>query len=259
MEISLRIENLQPLDSDLKRLSGEQLRAAFAKAINDTAFQLRRGVQDEMRRVFDRPTPYILSSPRVVMATPARLTASVLPTYMGGKGIDPQKILQAQEFGGPRRDKRSEAAFRRAGILPRGYYLAIPKTPYPGSDDGRGNLRGPFLVQLITYFQASGEQGYKANMTDKRKRSIHKGTAKTAGRRYFVTYGHLRSGKTQHLAPGIWAAQGAYGVDIRPVVMFVRTPNYKPLMSMERVAQAVNVQEYLDRRVRYRVREAAGV
>ena len=143
--------------------------------------------------------------------------------------------------------------------MPAGFYTAIPETPYPGSDDGRGNVRGPFLVQLITYFQASGDQGFKSNMTDKRKRAIHKGTAKVAGRRYFVSYGRLRSGKTQHLAPGIWAASGAYGVDVRPVLMFIHAPTYQARMSMERVAKAVDVQGYLDRRLRFRIREAAGV
>lgn len=259
MEISLKIENLGAVADTLKQLSGEQARGAYSKAINDTAFQVRRAMQAEIKSVFDRPTPYILSSPRVVLATPGKLTASIAPAYMGGKGIDPQKILQAQEFGGTRRDKRSESALRRAGILPPGYYTAIPATPYPGSDDGRGNVRGPFLVQLITYFQASGEQGFKANMTDKRKRSIHKGTAKTAGRRYFVAYGRLRSGKTSHLTPGIWAAQGAYGVDVRPVLMFIHAPSYQPRLSMERVAKSVDVQDYLDRRLRFRIREAAGV
>jgi hypothetical protein len=259
MEISIKIENIGRAREMLARLSGEQACAAYANAINDTAFQVRRAMQDEMRSVFDRPTPYILRSPRVVMATPDKLTASILPTYMGSKGIDPQKILQAQEFGGSRRDKRSEAALRRAGILPAGYQTAIPATPYPGSDDGRGNLRGPFLVQIITYFQASGEQGYKANMTDKRKRAIHKGTVKVTGRRYFVAYGRLRSGKTSHLAPGIWAASGAGGVDARPVLMFVRSPGYQPRMSMERVARAVDIQAYMDKRVRYQIYKAAGL
>ena len=243
MEISLKIENLGAVADTLKQLSGEQARGAYSKAINDTAFQVRRAMQAEIKSVFDRPTPYILSSPRVVLATPGKLTASIAPAYMGGT----------------RRDKRSESALRRAGILPPGYYTAIPATPYPGSDDGRGNVRGPFLVQLITYFQASGEQGFKANMTDKRKRSIHKGTAKTAGRRYFVAYGRLRSGKTSHLTPGIWAAQGAYGVDVRPVLMFIHAPSYQPRLSMERVAKSVDVQDYLDRRLRFRIREAAGV
>lgn len=259
MEVSIKIENLGAVREVLDKLSGEQARVAYAKAVNDTAYQVRRAMQAEIGKVFDKPTAYILKSPWIVKATPDKLSASIAPTYMGGKGMDPQKILQAQEFGGPRRDKRSEVVLRRAGILPTGFFTAIPAEPYPGSHDGRGNLRGPFLVQLITYFQAAGEQGYKANMTDRRKKAVHKGTAKTAGRRYFVAYGRLRSGQTSHLAPGIWAASGAYGAVVAPVVMFVRAPHYQPRLNMQRVADSVGVQDYLDRRLRFRIREAAGV
>lgn len=267
MEITLKIENLGAVREVLDRLSGEQARVAYAKAINDTAFQVRRAMQAEMGKVFDRPTPYILKSPRVTMATPDKLSAKIEPTYMGGKGIDPQKILQAQEHGGPRRDKRSEAAFRRAGILPSGYQTVIPLEPYPGSDDGRGNMRGPFIAQLITYFQAAGEQGYKSNMTDKRKaklrnqqdigsiaaRRVYK---TTLGVRYFISYGRMRG---QHLKPGIWAAKGVHDVEVAPVLMFVRAASYQPRLSMARVTESVGVQDYLDKRVRFRIREAAGV
>ena len=195
-------------------------------------------------------------------ATPAKLSARILPTLdsrnlptTGGKvGVDPQDVLQAQEFGGRRRDKRSESALRRAGILPSGYQTAIPATPYPGSDDGRGNLSGRFLQQLLSYMQAYSESGFKANMTARRKRAVHKGTAKALGRRYFVSYGRLRG---QHLAPGIWAAQGTHGVDVRPVLMFVRTPTYRPRISMDRIARDSGAQDYLDKRIRFRIRNLA--
>lgn len=257
MQISIKMQNLGAVRGQLAKLSGPQARVAYAKAVNDTAFQVRRAMQAEMGKVFDRPTPYILKSSYVQQATPDKLSARIAPeNRRDSPGVDPQKILQAQEFGGPRRDKRSEVALRRAGILPPGWQLAIPATPFPGSDDGRGNLRGAFTVQLISYFQASPEQGYSANMTAKRKRSIHRGTAKTAGRRYFVSYGRLRG---QHLAPGIWAAMGTHGVDVRPVVMFVRAGSYTPRLSMERIASQVDVQAYMDRRLRFRIREAAGI
>ena len=163
--------------------------------------------------------------------------------------------------------RSSEVILRRAGILPSGMQTAIPKTPYPGSDDGRGNLRGPFLVQLISYLQAFGEQGYRANMTDKRRARLRnqqgigsiaakKVYKTTLGRRYFVSYGRVRS---QHLPPGIWAASGTHDVDVKPVVMFVRSGTYRPRIDMDRVARDAGVQEYLDKRVRFRVREAAGV
>lgn len=275
LKLDIRVENLDKVRKALDMLSGPQARVAYAKAINDTAYKVRREMQADMGRSFDRVTPFIQRSPKVFAATADKLSASIAPTLdtrnrpgTGGKvGVDPQDVLQAQEFGGRRRDKRSEAALRRVGILPAGWQTAIPLNPYPGSDDGRGNLRGAFLQQLLSYMQAYSEQGYRANMTDKRKAKLRnqqgigniaakKVYKTTLGVRYFVSYGRMRG---HHLAPGIWAAKGTHDVDVKPVLMFVRTPTYQPRLSMERIAQAADVQDYLDRRVRFRIREAAGV
>ncbi|ADV01280.1 hypothetical protein [Alicycliphilus denitrificans] len=270
IQLSAAMLNTEAVSQLLRDMAGPKARAAYVAALNDTGFHVRKVWQEEMRSKFDRVTPYIERSPRVVRATPDNLTVTIEPAYMGGKGVDPQKILQAQTHGGPRRDKRSESALRRVGLLPAGYQTAIPKTPYPGSDDGRGNLRGPFLVQLISYFQAFGEQGYRANMTDKRKKKLRnqqdigyvttrKTYKTTLGVRFFISMGRLRDTQASHLAPGIWAAKGLHDVEVQPVLMFVKAGSYQPRLSPDDVTKAADVQNYLDRRVRYRVRQAAGV
>lgn len=272
LSLSIRVDNLGKVRDALARLSGAQAREAYAKAINDAGFRARRAMQAEFSK-FDRVTPFIHKSPKLVPATADKLSASIIPTLdarnlpsTGGKvGVDPQHVLQAQEFGGRRADKRSEVALRDAGILPAGYQTAIPREPYPGSDDGRGNLRGAFMQQLISYLQAYSEQGYKANMSKgkiarmRNQQGIGNIAARkvyktTLGRRYFVSYGRSRG---SHLAPGIWAAKGTHDVDVRPVLLFVRTPTYTPRISMERIAKAADLQDYLDKRVRYRVRQLA--
>lgn len=276
MKLSAEIRNQKELTDLLGKLAGGELRKAYALALNDTGFMVRGKQVAALNGAFDRVAPFVGRSPKVFKATAEKLAVSIAPTLhtdrsafvRGGKvGVDPQDVLQAQEQGGRRRDKRSEVILRRAGILPNGMQTSIPKTPYPGSDDGRGNLRGPFLVQLISYLQAFGEQGYRANMTDKRRARLRnqqgigsiaakKVYKTTLGRRYFVSYGRVRS---QHLPPGIWAASGTHDVDVKPVVMFVRAGTYQPRIDMDRVARDAGVQEYLDKRVRFRVREAAGV
>lgn len=267
MKINIEIRNQQAVQAVLAKLSGPQAKAAYAKALNDAGFQVRREMQAALRKNFTDVTPFIARSPKVFAATPDKLSVSVAPTLSttnapgtGGKvGVDPQDVLQAQEFGGRRRDKRSESALRRAGILPMGFQTAIPAAPFPGSDDGRGNLRGAFLQQLLSYLQAYSEQGYKANMTAKRKAGLQRGTKRAEGRRYFVAYGKWREGRGAHLAPGIWAASGTGGAVLRPVLMFVRPGNYKPRISMDAIAKQADLQNYLDKRVRFRIREAAGV
>lgn len=258
MQITLKLDGLEKVRSQLQRLSGPQASEAYAKAINDTAYQVRRAMQAEMAASFDRPTPYILRSTQVKQATADNLVADIEPTYYGGKGVDPQKILRAQAMGGARRDKRSEKALRSIGVLPGGYQTAIPATPFPGSDDGNGNLKGSFLVHLMSYFQAFGEQGYRANMKDRTKANLHaKGTKTMSARRYFVSYGRLRGNQSSHLAPGIWAVTGLHGVLVQPVLMFVRAGSYTPRLSMDAIAKNADADNYLAKRLRYRIRQAA--
>ncbi len=249
MEFEIRTQGLQRVEKLLAKMSGEQFREAVAQAMTDTAFQVRKEMQDAIAGQFDRPTPYILRSVQVKRA-------QIAPTYYGKAGTDPQAILKAQVDGGRRRLKRSEVALRNAGILPPGFVTAIPETPFPGSDDGRGNLRGPFIVKLLSYLKAFGEQGYRANMTESRRRNLQR---QNNGLAFFVAYGTLRENRASHLAPGIWARQGAYGVDVRPVLMFVREPEYQPRLSFAAVLKGAKADEYFDRRLRYRIRKLMGV
>ena len=277
LKLKLKMTGLESVQAQLQRLSGPALREAQVKALNDTAAMVRREMVKELTSAFDRPTPFIARSPKYVQATPDNLTVRILPTLdarnlpsRGGKvGVDPQHVLQAQEFGGHRADKRSEVALRRAGILPNGYQTAIPREPYPGSDDGRGNLRGAFLAQLISYFQAYSEVGFRANMSARRKAKLEDRTtySSIATRRqqkmirgvvYFVSYGRLRNGPDRHLAPGIWAKSGTHGVDVRPVLLFVKMPSYSPRISMQAIAERAGVEDYLAKRLRCRIREAVG-
>jgi len=262
MQIKLEVKGIDTVAAQLRQLTGQQLQQTAAKAINDIAFKVRGSYQNEMRKVFDRPTPYITSSVRVKQASAAMLTATVGPEYLGGKGVDPTKVLAAEVWGGNRRAKRSEMALRRAGLLPAGYVTAIPATPYPGSDDGRGNIKGSFILQLLTYFNAMGEQGYRANMTDKRRAKLTNkgktasGYATINGVQYFASMGRLRG---QHLAPGIWAKSGIHGSDIKPVLMFIRDPRYQVRLNVDQIAQRADIQGEFEKRLRYQIRKAAGV
>lgn len=265
MNINLQIQGLEKVQATLAKLSGSALKEASVKAINDTAFVVRKEMQREMVQVFDRPTRYILQSVWVQQATVVKPEATIEPRYLGGKGVDPQKILRASVEGGPRRLKRYEVALQRAGILPSGYFTSIPDEPMPGSHDGRGNLRGPFVVQLLSYFKAFGEQGYKANMSAKRKAKINNIGTNASGYKsingvvYFVTYGGLRSGQGQHLQAGIWAKTGTHGSNVRPVVIFIKSQSYQRRLSADSIIKRADIQGHFERRMRFRIREAAGV
>lgn len=150
-------------------------------------------MKEEMAKVFDRPTPYILNSSYVQMATPDKLSARIAPeNKRDSVGVDPQKILQAQEFGARAVTSAASLAFRRAGILMPGWQIAIPSTPYPGSSDGRGNLRGPFVpsYQLLCRLGRAGLQRQHDRQAQARYSSRHQ--KRPPAGRYFVSHGRLR-------------------------------------------------------------------
>ena len=229
MQFSIKIDSSKA-GKLIAKLGGEEMRRAMAKALNDSAFEGRKVLQEQMRSTFKGGvTPYLRNSIYVTQASADKLQAVIEPRYMGGKGVDPKNILMASIYGGVRKRKRSEVALSRAGILPSGY-VTVPGSACPL--DAYGNIKGSYLVRLISYFQAFGEQGYRANSTTKtrkklRNQQVVNGFKTTLGVRFFVAYGSLRGGKTGHLHPGIWSAAGTHDVKVQPILMFVKQPTYK--------------------------------
>ena len=230
---------------DRIRLAPERLAKIQTNTINDVAFDVRADLQQELRSQFDKVTPYILNSIWVDRATDARPEATVYPRYKGGKGVDPSKVLAAEVRGGARRSKRFEVALQRAGLLGLGM-AAVPASGIDASKmDAYGNVKGSFIVQLLSYLKAFGEQGYSANMGDKRKALLAKkgktdrGFATINGVQYFVSHGRgTRNGREQHLAAGIWSRSGIHGSNVKPVFIFTnRMPSYTKLLDLKRIGE----------------------
>lgn len=245
--MNLRIEH--DLSGLVQRLgiAPERLVRAHVDSINDVAFEARPEFQREMEERFDNVTPYLTRSVWVEKATVQNPEAKIWPRYMGGKGVDPAKILRAQVTGGPRRNKRFEVALQRAGILPAGMAAVPADGMDPAFIDAYGNVKGSFIVQLLSYLNAFSEQGYRSNMTDKRRKALAKrdktesGFVRINGVEYFVSRGRGEfNGRQQHLAAGIWSRRGIHGSDVRPVFLWTkRMPAYQRRLSPQLVAQRV--------------------
>lgn len=287
VSLDLQFRGMESVQRVLADLSSQQQKEAYAKALNDVGFAVRKEMQKAMDSRFDRVTPWIRKSPKVFMATPEILTVQIAPTldtstnYRPGKklggavGVDPQQVLQAQEFGGSRDDKRSEALLRRQGWLLAGMQTVIPREPFPGSTDAYGNIKGSFIRTVLSYLQAFEEgQGYQQNMKKKARENLERGGTKkklaqqmgpVIQKKYFIAGGRgavsNRIGKkqTRHLPPGIWAGVGVGASrQLKPVLLFVKDGDYKPRLSLDKIAAAVDTSELMSRKLRYRIRQAAG-
>lgn len=264
LQLSIGVKNLERVSEALGKLSGPQARGAYALALNDAGKRLQAAMKAEYRTAFDRPTKYIWNSPWVTPATAEKLSVAVGPRYINKAGVDPQKILQAQEFGGRRADKRFEKALRAMKLLPNGKQVALPAGryggPYPGSDDGKGNFDGKFVRKVLAYFRTNyadlnAMTKRKRNETLKKYQFTNNLKTKRAiklmdGREWFVSDG------TGRLGAGIWARDAQGG--LRCAVAYISPAVYtRPRLSMEKVAKDAGLQEYLDRRVRKWVRDVA--
>lgn len=234
MRISVKFNGLDRLRS-MAQSHEKQVQYASMIAINNVAFRARDAVVDRMRQVFSNPTPWVLGGTRVKKATRATLQATVDLDFWGNKqGVSVEKILDAEIHGGLRGAKRHEVALARAGILPKGMRIV------PGSAaqiDRHGNMTSAQIVQIISYFQGFGEQGYKANMGERGMASMARGKKKS-GTRGFVYFALKKPhGK---LLPGVYQRfDFGIGTAVKPVMIFVSRAQYRQRLDFYAVAQRV--------------------
>jgi hypothetical protein len=229
MDVKIRATNKDQVLKIYTDESGFHIPSMALKALNMTAVQVKEALVQNMRSTFDRPTPYTLNAPYVKFAKAKDLKAQILLREFGGKSRSEQYLL-VQTYGGDRRIKSFESALRAARVLPDGMY-AVPGQRAPL--DAYGNISAGFIVQMLSYFKAFGQQGYRANITDKKKAAMAKGTKKKRGVTYFAIHEPRRG-----LRPGIYRQTAfAFGNSVEPMMIFVRKPAYKKLLQWDEIAK----------------------
>lgn len=231
MQLEIKIHGLDDLKSMLK--DQKQVRFAAMQSINKVAFIASDDTKRAMRDSFDRPTPWVIGGVRYRKATRDNLTAIVDLDFWGNKqGVAVEQVLKAEIFGGSRARKRHEAALEAAGILPSGMRIV------PGQAaqlDAYGNMASSQINQIISWFKGFGEQGYQANMSDKRRKSLGRDKKKSGARGFAYFALRARRGK---LLPGIYQRfSTGFGSAIKPVMIFVSRADYRKRLDFYGVAQ----------------------
>lgn len=230
------------ITNDLDRLTKwasviarDQVPYATALALTKTGQDVKAAIEREMVDVFDRPTPYTLRGFRLYPARKNNLEARVWFRPAAGSGSDARDYLGPQVFGGSRRLKAFERSLRMAGLLPDDMH-AVPGAA--AQIDAYGNMARSQIVQLLSYFKTSAEQGYSANMTDKRKAALARGNRRTGKRGVVYFVGRVGDGRGPL---GIWqrTSFGSLGSAVKPVLMFVKTGRYEPVLDIRGIAQRV--------------------
>lgn len=234
--MELRVDtNIADIARSLSRVERQQLPYATALALSRTAVAAKAAEEREMRDVFDRPTPYTMSAIYVLPATRSRLASAVGIKDHAAKAVPAAKFLAAQIRGGYRGLKRFERALHAVGALPPGY-LAMPGDG--ATLDSYGNMSRAQIVQILSYFRAFPEAGYRANITAQRRAALARGSSKKYGISYF-------SGRPGDRLPlGIWQRRAhAFGSSVRPILIFVRHAVYQPNFDFRYVAETTIARE----------------
>lgn len=235
--IKIDTSEIVKLEKELRALEKKQLPFAISLAINRTAIKVKEAQEHEIKDVFDRPTQYIQRSVFVKPSTKKDLTAIVGIKDQATKSVPPSKILSAEVAGGERRLKRYEKALRAVGALPHGYVTV----PGKGATlDAYGNISRGQIVQILSYFKAFPESGYKANSTDESRAKLKRGTKRKLGISYFV--GRPSDGK---LPLGIWQrVHYGFGTRVSPILIFIPSTLYEPIYDFDFVSENIVEKEF---------------
>jgi hypothetical protein len=226
MKVTAVLEGLKETQQSLRGFSDRRMAATLATALTRTAVEVRAGVQRELPRVFDRPTPYTVNSLFVKPARADRLEAEVFFKDEYGTsrlGIPATKYLLPEVRGGARRSKGFEKALRKAGVLPFGRFAM----PAAGAQlDAYGNVSRGQLIQILSQLRITLTAGHNRNMGQGAKGIA---AQRNAGGRFFVK--RDRKGGP----PGIYQRE-FLGRNVTPVFVFTRPASYRPRFPFDAIA-----------------------
>lgn len=230
--LTVRIEGLDELKRKMSDMERKQLPFAAAKALTRCAQIAQANASMQIRQKLDRPTRYSMDMLFNKPATKTNLTAMLyVKDGLGGSitqktnGKSQADVLGHLFTGGKREWKRFEKLMHQAGIMPTNM-SAIPGDAAPL--DAYGNIPRAFIVQLLAYFKAFGEQGSLSNMTDRTRSRFEKKQGRAiagAGVQYFIVKNKRGA---NGLYPGIWKRVTMYGGSaVKPIIIFgKRRPEY---------------------------------
>lgn len=201
------------IDQDRQHLS-----RVVEQALDATAFDMREGLQKEMKQAFNNPTTFTLNSLKVTKTKNHNMEANVWlkePDRMSDHYLLPQIV------GGPRKTKGFERALGDTKLYP-AKGLKLNKA---------GNVtRGMYIKILSALGLAEQNSGYQANRT--------KASAKrNKGKQQRYAYLYKGSGK---LPPGIYQRVGKGSRNLKAVMLEGhQDKSVKPLFKFYTVSELI--------------------
>jgi hypothetical protein len=229
----VQVMGLGELEREFSRQAqaSDRMRLAAAKALTWTAKASQEDLRSEMRRVFDRPTPWALNSSRIRSATPARLASEVFIKDEAFKSLSAEKWLGPEIVGGPRPQKRLEQALATRGLAR--YYAPTENTKL----DRYGNPDKGLLQQIRSELQLARAHEYQNATPASRARAAR--NAKRWRGEFFAV--KLVGGRRRGLSPGVYRRKDDQE---EKVLHFIDPPIYSRRLDFYGVVQRSQSQRF---------------
>lgn len=237
MSMALKIDT-SDLDEKFKRLleMPQLIEKAVVGAMTEAVHDVHKRQVDEMKVVFDRPTPWIQKG--LVKALPYGKDRQVGGRRFGQTlansgtyfenfpvGRSPSDVIRPHVYGGGRRQKANEKRLQSIGAIPLGGY-AIMGNGYPRN--GYGNIPGSVYSKMLA---------------DLGTIPTAKAGKKREGKRAQFFVMQDESGNPTHIAERV-------GDDVRTVLVFTQSVNYTVRYDFHKVGReqlAYSLPRHFDR------------
>jgi hypothetical protein len=224
---------------------------AEAQALNAVGKAIQTALTDEIKRVFDRPTPLTQRSVKFWPAgrkdkfTGERILEAVvfIQDELGNKQKNPPaRYLRPQVEGGKRDIKQFEfrmmaghGGHGRTLFPGHGFLVPTRTTPL----DKYGNVSGPTIIRMLSDLKAFNTSGFNANVTKRSKIKRGYGRRKATAKYEFV-FGQLKNKP----GLGIWRRDNATQ-EITPYFRWKpEQKGYKKRFKIHDIAQEVATEQF---------------
>jgi len=226
--------NINDVTRYMTNIDEKQMPFATSLALTRLAKGGQKDTQAEMKRLFDRPTPYTIRSVYVQPAKKKRQVAvvGIKDRESSKNSKSPADQLRHEFRGGSRGRSRLEFWLERAGKITSREYLV------PGEEarlDRYGNISRGQVQQIMSQIKVGADaiSFSSDSRRSKRKRGRLKG--------YFWSDG-------RQLPKGVWQRDGG---DAVPIMIVVTQPTYRAMIDIRRV-----VNEGIRKRAKHEIAKA---
>lgn len=235
MQIKIDFSGMPEVQTALKEMPKKATYAA-ARAVNTSLEWGETFVRKEMRKVFDRPTPWVLQSLRKHYATASNMNASLgfKDKWSTSAGeVSGRTMIEPHVYSGERKFKGMEVRLNRAGWLPNGYNAV----PGGGATlDGYGNMSAGQITQVLNVLGTYTEGGYNT-ANSKTVTRLKKGNIKKNIYGFVYWVNRVGSG-ISHIPPGVYKrVYTGFGTSLVPILIFVKRAKYTERLDFYGIAQ----------------------